>query len=194
MKICNDFDLVENFYTGEESWEIYRYLLEMHDWPDNRYCFAGRQFVLPRLQTWHADTGICYSYSRNLLETRAWTPLLIEIKSKIEAFLSFSFNSVLLNHYRDGMDHVGWHADNEIELGEQPFIASLSFGATRNFEFKHKISAIHDKIFLRHGALLTMNSDFQHHWLHRIPIDQNIKQARFNLTFRNVVTSPKSEF
>jgi alkylated DNA repair dioxygenase AlkB len=187
MITCNDFDTVEAFYTATESREIYNRLLLEQNWPDSRYYYAGRIFVLPRLQTWHADTGIHYSYSNTLLETRPWTPLLSHIRIRIETYLQVSFNAVLVNCYRNGEDHVGWHADNEPELGEQPLIASLSFGVTRRFEIKHKKSQLREQIELRQGDLLVMHPKFQQNWLHRLPIDQSVTQSRINLTFRRVV-------
>ena len=183
MSLNPDFEIVPGFYSPDDSWEIYQCLLHEHHWPTNRYYLAGREFVLPRLQTWHADAG----YSNNLLETRPWTPLLSRVRAKIEGFLGFAFNSVLVNCYRDGQDYVGWHADNESELGEQPLIASLSFGVARSFEFKHKKTAMHDWILLSPGTLLIMQPNFQRHWLHRVPIEAHITQSRINMTFRKVV-------
>jgi alkylated DNA repair dioxygenase AlkB len=179
--------VIEHFYDVAESDSIYRRLLLEQNWPDNCYSVAGREFMLPRLQTWHADQGISYSYSNNLLQTRPWTPLLSDIRQKIEHFLNFSFNSVLVNLYRNGEDYVGWHADNEAELGEQPFIASLTLGATRRFAFRHKKTAENGSILLGRGTLLVMQPDFQHHWLHSIPIDRELTQGRINLTFRKVI-------
>jgi alkylated DNA repair dioxygenase AlkB len=187
MTSYTELDVIEGFYDAVESERLYQRLLHEQNWPDNRYIVAGRQFVLPRLQTWHADAGIRYSYSNNLLETRLWSPLLLEIRAKVESFLSFSFNSVLVNWYRNGEDYVGWHSDNELELGEQPFIASLTLGVERLFEFRHKKSLETGQLLLRSGTLLIMQPDFQHHWLHSVPIDKNVQQGRINLTFRKVV-------
>jgi alkylated DNA repair dioxygenase AlkB len=184
---CPALEVIEDFFDAAECERIYRRLLHEQDWPDNRYIVAGRQFILPRLQTWHADPGIRYSYSNNLLQTRAWTPLLSEIRVQVESFLNFSFNSVLVNLYRNGDDYVGWHSDNEPELGEQPFIASLTFGAERQFAFRHKKSSEHGRVSLRSGTLLVMQPAFQHHWLHSVPIDQNVTEGRINLTFRKVI-------
>ena len=94
--------------------------------------------TLPRLQTWHTDPGIKYSYSNNLLETRSWTSLLSDIRAKIELCLDFSFNSVLVNWYRNGEDYVGWHADNERELGEQPFILNSAVKISQNLYKPYK--------------------------------------------------------
>ena len=185
--LCPELEAIEAFYDAAESERLYLRLLHEQNWPDNRYVVAGRQFILPRLQTWHADPGIRYSYSNNLLETRSWTPLLSGIRAQVESYLKFSFNSVLVNLYRNGDDYVGWHADNEPELGEQPFIASLTFGAERQFEFRHKTSSENGRLLLRSGTLLIMQPDFQHHWLHSIPIDKNITEGRINLTFRKVI-------
>jgi alkylated DNA repair dioxygenase AlkB len=187
MTGCTELAVVEGFYDAIDSERLYQRLLHEQNWPDNHYIVTGRQFILPRLQTWHADAGIRYSYSNNLLETRIWSPLLLEIRAKIETFLNFSFNSVLVNLYRNGEDYVGWHCDNEVELGEQPFIASLTLGAERLFEFRHKKSLQQGQVLLRSGTLLMMQPDFQHHWLHRVPPDKNVQQGRINLTFRKVV-------
>lgn len=166
---------------------IYQRLLNEQDWPDNRYLVAGRQFQLPRLQTWHADPGIVYSYSNNLLQTRPWSPLLSEIREKIEKYLGFAFNSVLVNLYRDGQDYVGWHADDEAELGEEPVIASLTFGAERRFAFRHKKTLEQGQINLSSGSLTIMYPAFQHLWLHSVPTDPTLEEGRINLTFRNVI-------
>jgi alkylated DNA repair dioxygenase AlkB len=192
MTLCPDIEVVEAFYDSAESERIYQRLLHEQDWPDNRYNVAGRQLTLPRLQTWHADPGISYSYSNNLLQTRPWTPLLSEIRARLETYLNFAFNSVLVNLYRNGGDYVGWHADNEPELGEQPFIASLTFGAERQFAFRHKKSSEQGQIALLNGTLLIMRPDFQHHWLHSVPVDQNQSDGRINLTFRKVI--PKKDY
>jgi alkylated DNA repair dioxygenase AlkB len=120
------------------------------------------------------------------LQTREWSPLLTEIKVKVESALNFSFNSVLVNLYRNGDDHVGWHSDDEHELGEQPFIASVTFGVERQFEFRNKKTSEKGRVLLRSGALLIMQPNFQHHWLHSVPVDKNVTEGRINLTFRKV--------
>jgi alkylated DNA repair dioxygenase AlkB len=187
MNANKEFRIIEDFYDATESDHIYRLLLQEQNWPDNSYSVAGRLFELPRLQTWHADPGISYSYSNNLLQTQPWTPLLADIRQKVELFLSFSFNAVLVNLYRNGQDYVGWHADNEADLGEQPYIASLTLGATRQFAFRQKKTAECGSVLLRSGTLLTMQPAFQHHWLHSIPAEPHVTQGRINLTFRKVI-------
>jgi alkylated DNA repair dioxygenase AlkB len=187
MAYFPELEVIEGFYDAAECEHIYRQLRDGHRWPDNRYVVAGRQFILPRLQTWHADPGIRYSYSNNLLETRSWTPLLSEIRTRVETQLNFQFNSVLVNLYRNGNDYVGWHSDNEPELGEQPFIASMTFGMERQFEFRHKKSSETGRLLLGSGTLLIMQPSFQHDWLHSLAIDEKVTEGRINLTFRKVI-------
>jgi len=187
LSSCPDLELINDFYDADNSVRLYQRLWQEQNWPDNRYIVGGREFILPRLQTWHADPGIRYSYSNNLLLTQPWTSLLAEIKNQVELYLQYYFNAVLVNLYRDGNDYVGWHADNEPELGKQPLIASITFGAARHLQFRHKKSSAYGQLLLPSGSLLIMRPNFQHDWLHRLPIAENICAGRINLTFRKVM-------
>ncbi len=182
-----ELELIRAFYDAAESQRLYEQLLQQNAWPDNHYCVDGRVFELPRQQTWHADPGIRYSYSNNLLQTRDWTPLLSAIRERIESHLNYRFNSVLVNLYRDGNDYVGWHSDDEEELGDQPLIASLTLGASRPFAWQHKDSQEEGQLPIDSGTLLVMRPAFQRHWFHSIPRDPSIREGRINLTFRRVI-------
>ncbi|HRH76498.1 MAG TPA: alpha-ketoglutarate-dependent dioxygenase AlkB [Cellvibrionaceae bacterium] len=181
-------ECIEQFYSLEESAELYKLLVLQQQWPDNHYSLAGRTFTLPRKQTWHADPGIHYSYSNNLLKTRPWTPLLTQLRHSIQTYLNFEFNSVLVNWYRNGEDYVGWHADDEAELGPNPLIASLSLGASRTFSYKHKYQNITGNIQLTSGSLLIMQPSVQHQWQHAVLPEPEITEGRINMTFRRVLT------
>ena len=188
-----ELEYIEQFYSPEECTELYERLCAEQNWPANHYTMAGRQFTLPRLQTWHADAGIVYSYSNNLLQTRPWSELLNDIRVKIERTLNYAFNSVLVNWYRNGEDYVGWHADNEPELGAQPLIASLSLGASRTFSYKHKKFPLQGCVELHSGCLLVMQPSFQHDWVHSVPRDEQINDGRINMTFRRVLPKNTGE-
>lgn len=183
----NELNVITDFYSPEESQNLYTQLLEENAWPDNHYQVGGRIFELPRQQTWHADPGIRYSYSNNLLQTRPWTPLLQSIRQRVERAADARFNSVLVNLYRTGDDYVGWHADDEPELGQAPLIASLTLGASRTFAWQHRDSREEGRMTLHSGTLLLMRPGFQHHWFHCIPRDPDIREGRINLTFRKVI-------
>ncbi len=157
-----------------------------HPWPANHYEVFGRRFTLPRLQTWHADEGIVYRYSDNLLTTTPWTPLLSALRQQVELACGHPFNAVLVNHYRNGGDYVGWHSDDERELGESPVIASLSLGIAREFAFRGKDN--HERsgtVLLPGGSLVLMAPEFQRDWQHSVPVSA-ATAARVNLTFRYV--------
>ena len=114
-----------------------------------------------------------------------WNTVIMFIKNEVETFCNTNFTTVLLNLYRDGKDSNGWHADNEKELGKNPFIASVSLGAERQFHLQHNtIKEANIKLGLEHGSLLLMNGETQHFWKHQIPKTSKIVGPRINLTFR----------
>lgn len=188
---CPALYLCPDFIAEPEATELYSALLHSQTWPANHYEVFGRRFELPRLQTWHADPGIVYSYSNNLLRTRPWTPLLQSLRARVEQALEQPFNAVLMNYYRNGNDYVGWHADDEAELGPHPLIASLSLGGSRPFAFRrHHQPHIHH-LNLASGSLLTMQPAFQQHWQHSVPPRPDLTGGRINLTFRFVLPPPQ---
>jgi alkylated DNA repair dioxygenase AlkB len=115
-----------------------------------------------------------------------WTQALQELRQKAERATKASFNSVLLNLYRDGNDSVGWHADDEPQLGARPQIASLSLGARRTFQLKHRHEMSQPRLDLQleSGSLLWLGGDCQSHWQHQLPKRRGVQHARINLTFR----------
>jgi len=136
------------------------------------------------LVAWHGDPEAAYRYSGVTHAPCPWTPALRDIQTRLESYCGVRFNSVLGNLYRNGNDAMGWHADNERELGPEPFIASVSLGAERRFEMRHNQSRDILRLPLAHGSLLTMGGAFQAHWRHRIPRQPAILGPRINLTLR----------
>jgi len=185
-----DFDdlvLFKAFYPPAQCKEYLHELITKVDWSDDYYIAFGRRIDIPRQQAWYADEGIRYSYSNNLLQTQAWISPLVEIKQQIESTLGHSFNSVLLTYYRNGEDSVSWHADDEAELGSDPWIASLSLGASRDFLYCHRHQEVRKQLTLHSGDLLLMHPAFQHNWEHCVPEQPEVNGPRINLTFRRVV-------
>ncbi|WP_445636873.1 alpha-ketoglutarate-dependent dioxygenase AlkB [Nostoc sp. DSM 114161] len=177
----------QNLFDGNESNQLFIELYETTSWNQESTIVFGKQIKLPRLTAWYGDPGKSYSYSKITMQPFSWTPVLINIKSKIEYLSKIKFNSVLLNLYRDGKDSVAWHSDDEPELGENPVIASVSFGANRRFVFRHKIQKeLNYEIQLNHGSLLMMKGTTQHFWQHQIPKKNKLTQSRINLTFRQI--------
>lgn len=152
----------------------------------------GEMHPVPRLVAWYGDPGIAYRYSGHTHQSRPWTPLLEEIRQQVQRETGSSFNGVLLNLYRDGSDAMGWHSDDEPELGRRPVIASLSLGSQRRFDLRPKgQSAMTHSLWLGHGSLLVMRGETQHNWQHRIARCSQARRPRLNLTFRWI--NPPSE-
>ena len=147
----------------------------------------GKEIYVPRYSAWYADENKSYTYSGTTFKPKKWNKGLLYIKERIENTLNLSFNSVLMNWYRDGEDWMGWHADDEKELGTNPIIASVNFGEERDFLIKSNETNEKITIPLKHGTLLIMSGKLQHHWKHSVPKRKKRKNARFNLTFRTII-------
>jgi len=158
------------------------------DWRQEAILLFGARHAVPRLVAWHGDPGATYRYSGVDHHPLPWTDTLAAIRERVESLSGHRFNSVLLNLYRDGRDGMGWHADDEPELGPEPVIASVSLGATRRFRMRHRRHR--DRVLtidLAHGSLLLMQGPTQHHWLHSVPKTSRPVGERINLTFRRIL-------
>ena len=157
-------------------------MMAVTPWRHEIASVMGRRVPIPRLTAWHGEAGYVYSGIRMI--PAPWNAPLLEIKAVAEACAGHAFNSVLLNLYRDGRDSVSWHADNEPGLGRDPVIASVSLGATRRFQMKHRRREERLALDLPHGSCLVMAGATQHHWLHQVPKTSRPVGPRINLTFR----------
>ena len=174
-----------NFYDKVTADEIYSELQKNILWQQDDIKVYGKIYRQPRLTALYGNEGLSYSYSNITMYPHLWTLLLQKIKVKVEQVAMTSFSTVLLNYYRDGKDSNGWHADNEKELGLNPIIGSLTFGAERVFQLKHNTQKDQKKsIVLEHGSLLLMKGTTQHFWKHQIPKTAKPIDPRINLTFR----------
>jgi alkylated DNA repair dioxygenase AlkB len=174
-----------HFFDKKEADAIFRQLAKDIPWQQDDIQVFGKIHPQPRLTALFGNEGKPYSYSNIKMQPYPWTLLLQKIKSYVESVSDTNFTTVLLNQYRDGKDSNGWHADNEKELGSNPVIASVSFGAERIFQLKHNsISGLKQNIILEHGSLLLMKGTTQHFWKHQIPKTSKPIGPRINLTFR----------
>jgi alkylated DNA repair dioxygenase AlkB len=179
-----EIDLFDGFFAPAESDRWFTELFAHSAWGQGHICCYGKLIAEPRLTAWYGDAGASYTYSGVRRDPHPWNSALRVLKGRVEAAAGVCFNSVLLNLYRDGRDSVGWHSDAEKELGRQPVIASLSFGATRCLQLRHKQRPLHCAIDLTHGSLLLMRGLTQHRWRHRVPKTRQPVGPRINLTFR----------
>jgi alkylated DNA repair dioxygenase AlkB len=174
----------QDFFSKKESDLYLQNLKENIDWKQESMNMYGKQVNFPRLTAWYGDNDKPYSFSGITLAPKVWTRELLEIKDKIEPLSKVQFNSVLLNRYRSGNDSISWHTDAEKELGINPVIASVNFGATRKFQLRHIKTKEKLEIELTHGSLLIMQGELQHFWQHQVPKTSKVVNERINLTFR----------
>lgn len=177
------------FFQPNESDQIFQKLFEQTNWRQEQIRVYGKKLDLPRLTAWYGDPGKAYSYSGISMLPDSWTEILLKIKERVDAASGVRFNSVLLSLYRTGEDSLSWHQDDEPELGEDPVIASVSFGDTRCFQFRHKARKELSKVSidLTHGSLLIMKGSTQRFWVHQVPKTVKPVGPRINLTFRVIL-------
>ena len=170
--------------------EAVQWLAQLRDtipWEVHRIRIFGREVDSPRLSCWIGDAEANYTYSRTRFEPHPWSTSLDALRQRVEAVCEARFNSVLANLYRDGNDSMGWHSDDEGELGSRPVIASLSLGAARSFRFRSRDEkrAVRS-LELPSGSLLCMAGDTQRLYQHDLPKRRGLTDARLNLTFRYI--------
>ena len=183
-----DISLFRQIDLGESYELLLRDLIDNVNWKQESIKVFGKVHPQPRLSAWYGDENSAYSYSGIKQQPMAWTPVLSNIKNRVETISGYAFNSVLLNYYRDQNDCMGMHSDDEKDLGSQPVIASLSLGEERDFILKHKYRKDLEiiKLPLPSGSLLLMKGDTQSRWKHGINRQRQVCGARVNLTFRQV--------
>jgi alkylated DNA repair dioxygenase AlkB len=180
-----------NYYGRVLEWSAanryFEALMSGIAWQNDEAYIFGKHFVTKRKVAWYADAAFPYSYSNATKKALPWTTELQELKRVVEDRCGDHFNACLLNLYHDGTEGMAFHSDNEKALGRHAAIASVSFGAARQFSFKHKRTGEKVSLVLEHGSLLLMRDETQENWLHRLDKSKKITQPRINLTFRTMV-------
>lgn len=174
----------KNFFTQDEK--FLQHLIDGLKWRNDKIKMFGKVYDQKRKVAWCGDPGTTYIYSGIKLSASGWTPEVLFLKEYIHTFFGVNFNSCLVNLYRHGDDYMSYHSDSEEELGENPEIFSISFGANRDFLLKHNESKEVVKLNLNHGDLVIMRGKTQHFWKHSIPKRKRVEDARVNLTFRRI--------
>ncbi len=187
---CGELEYLPRWISVDTADHLFAKLLHHISWEQPFISLYGKDVKIPRLQAWYGEPEAVMEYSGTRFKPMPWLPVLRELKEKIEGEFNCHFNSVLANLYRTGMDSVSWHADDEPELGPNPIIASLSFGASRKFQLKPKstknVNGLQHphELMLNHGDLIVMKGDTQKYWQHAILKEKHLNDARINLTFR----------
>lgn len=177
-----------DFLNKEESDQLFQHLQDTIEWKQEPISIFGKQVLQPRLTAWYGDSSKPYSYSGITMHPRPFTQALLNVKERLESISKHVFTSVLLNFYRNQQDSMGWHRDNEKELGPNPVIASISLGQEREFQLRHYYEKqLKKNLLLTHGSLLLMQGTTQHYWEHALPKRSRQLDPRINLTFRKII-------
>jgi alkylated DNA repair dioxygenase AlkB len=182
-----DVSFYPHFLAAQQADFYFARLMDSLSWQQEKITLYGNEVAIPRLQAWYGEPEAVYQYSGLRMSPITWTAELRELKALCEVACGQQFNSVLANLYRNGQDSIGSHADDEAELGENPCIASLSLGQSRNFDFRHKLRGEKLRVSLDHGSLLVMQGSTQDHWQHAIAKSKKPMDKRINLTFRRIM-------
>jgi alkylated DNA repair dioxygenase AlkB len=175
------------FLSPVETSAFYQKLLSDIPWKNDEAVIFGNHIITARKVAWYGDTGFSYTYSGTTKQALPWTSELATLKTLVEKLTATRYNSCLLNLYHDGNEGMAWHSDDERSLGKDTTIASVSFGAEREFRFKHKRLDEKVSVLLESGSLLVMKRTTQTHWLHCIPKTRKVTTPRINLTFRTML-------
>ena len=174
-------------YFSSSKADMYLQELRKIRWKQKKIVVFGEKHLEPRETAWYGDDDISYTYSGVTQTAKPWIPILVEMLEDLSEAVHTSFNSVLLNRYRNGQDGVAWHADDELELGKQPIIGSVSLGQTRCFQIRHKQTPREViSLNLHHGDLVVMSGKTQKFWEHQVPKTKQKVSERINLTFRKI--------
>ncbi|UKT62296.1 alpha-ketoglutarate-dependent dioxygenase AlkB family protein [Pedobacter mucosus] len=186
---CDVLTYHSGFLGSVESDAILAQLIESTPWKQKVVRYYDKEVITPRLSAWYGSPDQLDYTAIGKSTPLPWTHELLQLKKLVEPVAGITFNSVLLNYYRDGQDSVTWHSDNETVMGSHPVIASLSFGQVRCFDIRLKANhAEKYSIKLEHGSLLLMKGDLQQKWDHRIPKSKQYMRPRINLTFRKIIS------
>jgi alkylated DNA repair dioxygenase AlkB len=179
--------LQPRFFDVQRSVQLFESLMQQTAWEQPEMIIFGKKHAQAGLSTWYSDTGVNYEYSGVVRCAHPMTSLLDRVRVELEKFTGVAFNSVLVNLYRDGKDSVSWHSDNEAINGREPTIASISLGATRRFDLRHKATKHTVRVDLEDGSLVVMSGLSQHCWVHQIAKTASQVGPRINLTFRRII-------
>lgn len=191
---CDQLSLIyyPHFFNHNLANQYLAILTSDIEWQQEYYTIYGKKVKAPRLMAWYGDRDASYQYSGITHQPCPWIKPLVAIRKLLEDNCHCQFNSTLANLYRNGQDSMGWHADKEPELGNQPIIASVSFGAERQFSLRHNQHKSTLKLSLQHGSLLIMQAQTQHYWKHAVLKTKQVNTPRINLTYRKILSLEKS--
>ena len=187
------FDGIVNYFpfafSPEEINHYFEYLHKEISWEQDVIKLFGKTYITERKVARYAEKPFIYRYSGQSKTALPFSSTLMDIKLRVEQLTGATYNACLLNFYHHGSEGMGWHSDNEKSISPHSSIASVSLGAIRKFQFKHKSKGQKLDLLLNSGSLLDMRAETQEYWLHALPKSKKVTGARINLTFRKMADS-----
>ena len=180
----NGFSYQSKALSAQKSLDLFYYLQQNLCWQQPNVTVYNKTGPIPRLQCFISENNIEYGYSHSKLIVEPWPDVLLAMRKRLERHLNQPLNSLLVNYYRDGNDTMGWHSDDEAELGHQPTIVCISLGAERVLKLKHKASNKVTDLKLHSGSCLIMSGNSQRDYQHAIAKQTTLAHPRISLTFR----------
>ena len=177
------------FLDRQRADELLAHALAGLDWRHERLTMFGREVTAPRLVAWYGEAGTAYRYSGVVRRATPWHGEIRALALEVGAALQLRFNYVLANRYRDGNDMLGWHADDERDLGDEPVIAAVSVGAARVLRLRARRGGASKPCTLAHGSLLVMWGRSQRDYKHCLPRTAKPVGERISFTFRYTASS-----
>lgn len=153
-------------------------------WQREQLTLFGRERIAPRLVAYYGESGASYRYSGAARPAAPWPRFLARLAADVGARVGWRFNYALANRYRSGADMLGWHADDEADLGDEPVIATVSVGAERRFRVRPRRGGASVAGTLAHGSLLLMWGRSQRAYKHCVPRTLAPVGERVSYTFR----------
>jgi alkylated DNA repair dioxygenase AlkB len=190
-----DLRVIEGLLDGADADRQLATLDRELAWQQPRLRLYGREHPIPRRQVWMGDPMARYRYSGREFVPEPWHPAAAALRDAASAWLTDAglpsrFNAVLVNRYATGEERMGWHSDDEPELGPDPLIAAMSLGAERPLRMRWKDgSSAPFNVWLPHGSLLVMGPGVQARLEHAL-LPRRIPGLRISLTFRLVNPAP----
>ncbi|WP_075590104.1 alpha-ketoglutarate-dependent dioxygenase AlkB family protein [Labilibacter marinus] len=177
---------IPKFFSKIEGNDLLDDLLTNIEWKQESKTMYGKETISPRLEAIYGDTKTSYSYDGKMITPHAWTESILAIKQKIKSLLDDEFNNVILNQFRNEKDSIYWYTDAGNELGQDPTVVYVNFGATRKFQFRHRSKKGSFDLNLTHGSILVTKGEMQHFWVHQLAKPKKKTKEYINLTFRTI--------
>ncbi len=173
-------EYLPGYIAADEGERLFQQACSSLVWHSETFTIFGRERVVPRQISWVADSGLNYRYAGRSHVGTGWPSWLANVGHQIAVDFDRFDNHLLLNRYRSGSDHMGWHRDDE--RGVVGDVLVLSLGAPRTFRWRVGAKGRSAPLELEHGSLLRLDGRLYH----RLMAAPGQQDERISMTFRQI--------